>query len=335
MEFSESIKVSIIIPVYNVEKYIVRCLASVIKQTYRNLEVVLVDDRSPDNSMSVAKKYITKHFVNDIHFVYLYHDINLGLSAARNTGLRKSSGDYVYFLDSDDELEVNCIEVLVKPLLTNPVDFVIGDYTPIGFNTIIPPLRISTGYYSGDSIISHFFQWNWYVMAWNKLCNKKFLLKYNLFFKENLIHEDDLWSFKLACCSADMFVVKEKTYIYYSRPKSIMSSLNYEKEKKAWTSILTEIRQFQQDKKMGGFMLENHIEKCQYTLYTIIVDHLHETPLVWYNIIRKIDCRSNYWRFKSYSKSLPYLLTHIHYFLPIKLGYFFWLFIHNMRYKKN
>jgi glycosyltransferase involved in cell wall biosynthesis len=95
----EEMKVSIIIPVYKVEAYIVRCIESVLRQTYRNLEVILVDDCTPDRSVELAKEYIEQSPLSkDLQFVYLKHDHNRGLSAARNTGMDAATGEYIYFL---------------------------------------------------------------------------------------------------------------------------------------------------------------------------------------------------------------------------------------------
>ena len=102
-------KVSIIIPVYHVEKYIERCVLSVLKQTYRPLEVVFVDDCSNDRSIDIAKKTIEKNGAASIEFVFLEHDKNQGQSAARNSGIKASTGDYLYFLDSDDKLSDDAI----------------------------------------------------------------------------------------------------------------------------------------------------------------------------------------------------------------------------------
>ena len=94
-------KVSIIIPIYNVAPYIKRCLQSVADQTYKDIECILIDDCGSDNSINLAKEFIYDYKGN-ILFTILHHEENKGLSAARNTGLRYAKGEYVYFLDSDD-----------------------------------------------------------------------------------------------------------------------------------------------------------------------------------------------------------------------------------------
>lgn len=97
-------KVSIIIPVYNVSKYIKRCLKSVLGQTWKDLEIILVDDCTPDDSMDIVRGILETSSRSDIVTI-LKHEKNRGLSAARNTGIRQATGNYLYFLDSDDYLD--------------------------------------------------------------------------------------------------------------------------------------------------------------------------------------------------------------------------------------
>ena len=96
-------KVSVIIPVYNVALYVERCLLSVLNQTWQDLEVLVVNDCTPDNSMEIVRRVVVGHPRGAMVRV-LEHEVNRGLSAARNTGIRAATGDYLYFLDSDDYL---------------------------------------------------------------------------------------------------------------------------------------------------------------------------------------------------------------------------------------
>ena len=107
-------KVSIIIPVYNVVDYIERCWKSVNAQTYSDIELIFVDDCGTDESISKLETLISEGSRFPVQIIK--HKKNRGLSAARNTGIEASSGDYVYFLDSDDDLVPSCIEELVAPL---------------------------------------------------------------------------------------------------------------------------------------------------------------------------------------------------------------------------
>lgn len=243
---NNSLKVSIIIPIYRVEPYIVRCIDSVLSQTYRDLEVILVDDCSPDSSMKLAKECVDKSQLSkDIIFVYLYHDYNRGLSAARNTGVVAATGDYIYFLDSDDELFPNCISILVNSLQNEKYDFVIGNYMPINSKIPLPKLELRDGVYYEKEIKELRSLDRWYVMAWNKLCRRAFVLDNQLFFLEGLVHEDDLWSFQLACVAQSMYVCSDITYKYYLRDSSITGSANCALHYNTFNIILNEMREFQ------------------------------------------------------------------------------------------
>lgn len=122
-------KVSIIIPVYNVEKYIKDCLQSVAEQSYAGeIECLLIDDRGSDNSIDVAKEFIAD-YKGSIIFKVLTHEKNAGLSAARNTGLDNATGDYIYFLDSDDFIESNTISDLYAAIKSYNVAISIGYFT--------------------------------------------------------------------------------------------------------------------------------------------------------------------------------------------------------------
>ncbi|MEI3216215.1 MAG: glycosyltransferase family 2 protein [Lachnospiraceae bacterium] len=124
--------VSVIVPVYNVEKYLRQCLDSLLKQTYKNIEVVMVDDGSRDSSGKICDEYAEKY-----ENFYVIHKENAGLGMARNTGFEHIHGEYVTFLDSDDYLENNCIENLCNTLMKYQVDMCKG-----GFKRVIDSGKI-------------------------------------------------------------------------------------------------------------------------------------------------------------------------------------------------
>lgn len=109
--------ISVIVPIYNVEKYLSKCIDSIISQTYTNLEIILVDDGSTDDSKTIAEKYLEKD-----KRIKLYHKENGGLSDARNYGIKEMTGKYVTFVDSDDYIETDIIEKMYNSLKTNNAD---------------------------------------------------------------------------------------------------------------------------------------------------------------------------------------------------------------------
>lgn len=119
-------KISIIIPVYNVEKYIDKCVQSAINQTYKNIEIVLIDDGSPDNCGKLCDEYAKKD-----DRIKVIHKKNGGLSDARNVGIKNATGKYVIFLDSDDYLEVYSVEYLYRLIEENDADISVGQIRPV------------------------------------------------------------------------------------------------------------------------------------------------------------------------------------------------------------
>lgn len=215
-------KISLIIPVYNVANYIERCILSVLNQTYTDIECILVNDSTPDNSMEIAGQFI-KGYSGQKTFKIVNHETNKGLSEARNTGIRNATGEYVYFLDSDDAITEDCIEKMVQLAEHYTPDFVIGhvmEYSsqeteikiPIAGNLIESNLHIAKLYST--------HRWN--MMAWNKLINRHFILEHDLFFFPGIYHEDELWSFQLATYACRMAICHDVTYLYFRRSDSIM-----------------------------------------------------------------------------------------------------------------
>ena len=220
----DTIKVSIVIPIYNVAPYIADCLRSVYEQTYPCLEVILVNDATPDDSVGQAAPWIQKMQERGYEVHIVTHSVNKGLSAARNTGIRAATTEWIYFLDSDDELTPQCIEWMVEQVKQHPmVDFVIGGIKVIGSNWKYP-LTCRPYVDSNKEILQDYVHGRWYVMAWNHLYRKEYLLQNNLFFKEGIYHEDELYSFQIAITAQSMSAVHEETYVYKVRSSgSIMA----------------------------------------------------------------------------------------------------------------
>ncbi len=236
-KYRDAVKVSIIIPVYNVEDYIERCILSVIKQTYHNIECIIVNDCTPDNSINVIEKILLT-YNGSIVFRLLNHAKNRGLSASRNTGTEKATGYYIYYLDSDDELIPNCIEHLVEIAESDssievvqgntkryPEDSKGGDWYDISQYNL--PVELTNNH----EIRNWFYNLNSYtpINAWNKLIRRDFILKNRLFFEEGLIHEDELWMFFMTKKLNHIRFTNEITYKHYCTPNSIISTSSIQK----------------------------------------------------------------------------------------------------------
>lgn len=236
------IKVSIIVPVYNVADYIERCWDSIKKQTYENIEVVFIDDCGNDDSISRLLHLIERD--GAIHCRVVHHDCNRGISAARNYGYNVSKGDYVYFLDSDDDIRPDCIESLVAPLSEHKYDIVVGDYNLVGEGTPSPLSLPAGAIRTNEEILKAYADGKWYVMPWNKLYRRGFLEETGMRFKERMIHEDVLWTFITACKAQSLYVVKKPLYNYYVRSSSIMTSMSIEKDLGIYLDVFDEIVKF-------------------------------------------------------------------------------------------
>lgn len=219
-------KISIIIPVYNVVEYIEQCLQSIMRQTYiGEMECILVDDCGSDNSVGVAQKLISE-YKGCIVFSILHHERNRGLSAARNTGTDYATGDYIYYLDSDDYIAEDCIESLATPLLEKDYDIVIGDYKMMGDHPYPAKLNELNNEIEGnDAIFTSYANRNLYEMAWNKLCNLKFLRNNAIQFLEGQLHEDVLWTYNTMLSVQSIRIVHKEVYYYRVRANSITTNI--------------------------------------------------------------------------------------------------------------
>ena len=180
-------KISIIIPIYNVAPYIERCIKSVMSQTYHDIECILVNDASPDDSITIAKRLI-EDYTGPIQFRFLNHEHNRGLSATRNTGVKAATGDYLYFFDSDDEITPDCIETLSRPILNDPtIEMVDGCYVIISkdCNNVIteqPILRPQLEFTTKEAVRNFYFSKQYENKStWNKLVKKDFFLRNHIY----------------------------------------------------------------------------------------------------------------------------------------------------------
>lgn len=243
---NNKIKVTIVVPVYNVEKYINRCFNSIVNQSYDNIECIFVDDSSVDNSYKMLNKNI-KIYQGKFDFRIIRHIKNRGLSVARNTGTLSSTGDYIYYLDSDDIITSNCIKLLANKVQKyKGVDMVQGNAKSIPGPTpkwLDIKLKNFPEYAKDIKWIKkHFFiHPRIPVTAWNKLIRKEFLIKNNLFFKEGIIHEDCRWIFDLSRNIKSIAFSKKTSYIYYRNPKGIKQNKDKTKSIKSWLIIIDEL----------------------------------------------------------------------------------------------
>lgn len=219
-------KVSIIIPLYNVAPYIKRCLDSVAAQTYiGDMECILVDDCGTDNSLGIARKWID-NYTGRIKFFIFCHTSNQGLSAARNTGIQVATGEYVYFLDSDDAITPECINILVGLAYKYPhADFIQGNTKQGPPGLITYPFRVDAPEHTADNILkSKLILTYTMITACNKLIKKTFISANGLFFPIGIVHEDVYWLYFVEKHTKEVAFTNRGTYCYYANENSIMNN---------------------------------------------------------------------------------------------------------------
>ena len=216
-------KVSVIVPVYNVEEYLYDCLNSLIKQTFDDFEIICIDDCSTDSSYEILEYFKTK----DNRFKIIKNRDNIGLGASRNVGIEESKGEYILFLDSDDWLDRNTIEELYALAYKNETDVVM--FKLINYDQD-KEIFYKSSYYCMDYMdgfcgkifnhtdISHNMLFRLPESACNKLFKSSFIKDNELKFPEGLIHEDNPFNFEMLFAAKKILLIDE--YFYNRRIRS-------------------------------------------------------------------------------------------------------------------
>ena len=255
-------KISIIVPMYNVEKYIDRCLSSLINQTYYRIEIILINDGSTDSTFNIAKKYAD----NDERIILLDFE-NKGVSAARNQGLNVATGDYCLFVDSDDWLDLDWIEKLIQKVKTDQVDVVVSGYY---YNSheqkrVLP---------SGEKNVKELLNMVADPMCecnsalWNKLILANLAKQFR--FDETLsIGEDMLYLCQCIIAAQKILVIEEAGYHYFQRSDSAMSGVT--------EKMLTGILAYQ---KVDSYFESNNIDQSIRNIFSIRNTYYNSVYLV-------------------------------------------------------
>ena len=266
-------KISIILPVYNVYNYLEDNLISLVNQTYKNIEIIYVDDESPDDSAKLIKKY-QKKYSN----IKLYSKKNGGVSSARNYGLSKATGDYILFVDSDDTLKKNACERLVEVANSMKVDIIIFNYDIVYSNK-------STAFniISGES---RELTYEEYIMTtpcvWNKFIKRNLLVKNEWHLPEGMIYEDLAVVPSIVKYNPKIYYLNDSLYNYIQSEESLMRSKEYKKKYedifRAITILYNEFKDTPY-KEQVEFIITNHL------LYLASLNFYHYKK---YNELKKI-----------------------------------------------
>lgn len=227
----DQIKVSIIIPIYNVEEYLEECLLSALKQTLKEIEIICVNDGTPDNSMNIVKKYAKE----DPRIVIVEKE-NGGLSSARNAGMAAAKGEYVYFLDSDDYILENAMEVLYEQAHHNNLDDIYFDAESFfESEELKEEMSVYVDYYvrkadysqivTGLEMLKKMDENNEFrPSACLQMAKREFLLKNKIQFYNGIIHEDNLFSLECMLEAKRVKHVPQQFYMRRVRAESIMTA---------------------------------------------------------------------------------------------------------------
>lgn len=213
--------ISVIVPVYNVEKYLPKCINSILNQTIKNLEIILVDDGSKDNSGKICDEFSKKD-----NRIIVIHKENNGLSSARNAGLEIAKGNYIGFVDSDDWLDENMYEILLKLIKDNDADISCCKFFKTANSEELIPSINNEVIESFTNIegLNNFYNdlYSQTVVAWNKLYSKK--LFDNVTYPIGKIHEDEGTTYKLFYKADKIIYTNRPLYYYRITPNSITTS---------------------------------------------------------------------------------------------------------------
>lgn len=242
--------ITVVVPVYNVEEYLPRCIESIIKQTYTRIEILLIDDGSTDLSGTICSQYEAK----DCR-IKTIHKANGGLSDARNTGIAAAQGEYIAFVDSDDFVHPNYLYAMYKELNKNSGDIVICKYIKGNKNTF--PAGQSFIKHCPKTVSSKVALEKWHsknkhyeTVAWNKLYRTKLFIDNEIRYPIGHLNEDILTTHLLVSVSQNIVFINDTLYYYYQRESSITGKLS---EKKISDNI------FAQRQRLKWFMRNGYL----------------------------------------------------------------------------
>lgn len=218
-------KISIVVPVYNVENYLRKCLDSILNQTYKNIEIILIDDGSKDSSGNICDEYALKS-----EKIKVIHKENAGLSATRNLGIEVSTGDYIAFIDSDDYITEDYCEMLYNTLKETNADIACGAYKVVRTDeSVIIDSSVDSGLsqnevveYEGIEIMREFLcQKTFKNFVWNKLFKKSVVCS----FQVGINYEDIVFGFNVLSTINKVTYINRNCYFYLKRNSSITATM--------------------------------------------------------------------------------------------------------------
>ncbi len=250
-------KISIIVPVYNVEEYIDRCLASLVNQSLEDVEIIIVNDGSPDNSQSIIDKYVKKNPKKIKSFI----QENGGQGSARNFGLQQATGEYIAYVDSDDWIESNMLLEMYEKASSENLDIVIcGSYNVKGNDKIV---ELDNIFFSDNQKNAFFGR----MAVWNKIYRRSLLIDNQLKFRSKVWYEDVDFTLRAVANATKIGYINKPLYNYLIREGSTMNNSNIDRN-------LEIIQAFEQ------VLQSKELKKYREIVEFLAIDHIYISAMV-------------------------------------------------------
>ncbi|MBR1879535.1 MAG: glycosyltransferase [Prevotella sp.] len=279
-------KVSVILPVYNVEPYLDEALTSLTSQTLDDIEIIAINDGSTDNSEQILKQYQER-----CPFFSYYNQPNQGQSAARNHALRHATGDYIYFMDSDDKADLNLLQLCYDYAQQTQADFIFFDgeklmedgANPIAWNYQRTHLLEENKRYDGETLLNLMLDTKKHnCVVWLLFIRKAYLDRIGLSFYEGIIHEDELYTTILTLSSDNIYCLKRSLVNHRIRSASTMGISYSKRNMNCYLTVADELLKFRKTPIIHKF-LHYTLSKVFYTGHLI---PWKQKPAIFWRVLR-------------------------------------------------
>lgn len=312
--------ISIVIPIYNVDKYLQKCVQSVLNQTYTNFEILLIDDGSTDSSKALCDELDSKE-----SRIKAFHKKNGGLSSARNYGMKRALGEYIIFLDADDYwIENNVLSLFLEKIKAGNLDVVRGEYIYVDDkgNRLYTPTLLTTGLELSNQVFGSYEMMNYVIdgrfFSWLFMFRKSSID--NLCFDENRKFQEDIdFAIKFFCKNLRCGCLPIQFYAYRQRENSIMSTPRISNLEGSFTlcDVFHEYAYKVEDKRLIDYYLYRAIMMYYWTLETVASDlYIHQ----YKEIERNLSLVSLRRKVYHWTKQVPKFHFPIHIYVSPRIG---------------